>query len=177
MTLVERLDELIVAQKDSADDRIFAYQTVKGMSDDDSAAYAYARAALAGRMAELRGAGAGKLVTEAEFWARASIERDTDFLHGAATRMLGTLYVMAPGRLLEHGDSEEGLTLLEVQQQRYPDDPRNALRVAEAYVALGDPDGAVEWMCLVAPHRASLRADDQRLYDQLRADVGELDCG
>ncbi|MGH1343265.1 MAG: tetratricopeptide repeat protein [Nannocystales bacterium] len=161
-------------------DRERAYETVVASADDGSADYAFARAALAGRLAELRGVGAGKLVTEAESFARLALERDPDFDEGAATRMLGTLYVMAPGRLVEHGDAEDGLSLLEDLVEARPEDPRNHLRVAEAYIALDDPEPAAAFLCFAHARRADLRRDDQRLLDTLSESLGGkagLACG
>ena len=56
--------------------------------------------------------------------------------------MLGTLYVIAPGALVKHGDSERGLELLEGLVSEHPEIVENHLRLAEAYIALGDPDPA-----------------------------------
>ncbi|MBV1860052.1 MAG: tetratricopeptide repeat protein [Nannocystaceae bacterium] len=161
-------------------DREQAYDTVVSSADDGSADYAFARAALAGRVAELRGVGAGKLVTEAESFARLALDREPEYDAGAATRMLGTLYVMAPGRLVEHGDAEDGLGLLEDLVEARPDDPRNHLRVAEAYIALDDPDPASTFLCFAHAHRDGLRRDDQRLLDMLSETFGGkagLGCG
>ena len=166
------LEGEIEAGRASEDDRKRAYETVKAASDDGSADYAFARAALAGRLAELRVVKAGKLVTEAETYARLALERDPEYDQGAATRMLGTLYVMAPGRLVEHGDAEEGLGMLEDLVAARPDDPRNHLRVAEAYIALDDPDPAVPFLCFAHAHRDALRKDDQALLDTLSESFG-----
>lgn len=165
--VLDALEADIEAGTATEDDRKAALETVTAAPDDGSAAYAYAKAALAGRLAELRGVKAGKLVTQAERYARLSIERDPDYDEGAATRMLGTLYVMAPGRLVEHGDAETGLSLLEALVEARPADPRNQLRVAEAYVALDDPDPAAEYLCAAHQDRERLRESDQALLDQL----------
>lgn len=179
-TLLDELDALVAAETATEDDRVFAYERAKAIPDDGSAEYAFGRAALAGRLAELRGLGAGGLVTEAEGWARKSIERDPEYGEGEARRMLGTLYVLAPGRLVEHGDSEEGLAMLEALVEAHPDDPRNHLRVAEAYLALGDPGPATAHLCRVLAERTRLRGDDQRLLVRLVKDAGgesSLACG
>ena len=120
-------------------------------------------------------ADAEELVTEAEAFARTALERDPDYDEGAATRMLGTLYVMAPGRLVEHGDAEEGLSMLEDLVEARPEDPRNHLRVAEAYIALDDPDPAVPFLCFAHAHRDALRKDDQSLLDTLSESFGGKD--
>lgn len=161
------------------DDREAAYEEAAGVPDDGTASYAFARAALAGRLAELRGLGAGALVTEAERFARLTLERDPEYDEGAATRMLGTLYVMAPGRLVEHGDSEDGLTMLENLAESRPGDPRNHLRLAEAFVFLGDLDEAAEPLCRAVAAAQALRADEQALLAGLVKEFGgeaELGC-
>lgn len=176
LAILDELDLLIAEGKDTEEDRVFAYQRVRSAPDDHSAGYAFARGALAGRVAELRGVKAGKLVTEAEAWARKSLERDPDFRDGAAKRMLGTLYVMAPGRLVEHGDAEDGLTMLEELVAARPDDPRNHLRLAEAYVYLGDPDPGIPFLCRALRDREAFRRDEQKLLDALVAEVGGEDA-
>ena len=177
IVILEELETLIAQGRDSEEDRVYAYNRVKELPDDRSASYAYARAALAGRVAELRGVEAGGLVTEAESFARKALERDPAFRDGAAQRMLGTLYVMAPPRLVEHGDSEEGLTILEDLAQERPEDPINHLRVAEAYVHLGDPEPAMPHLCRVVPARDTLRPDEQDLLAALLDETGPLECG
>lgn len=176
IAVYEELEALIADGKDSEDDRQYALERVRSMADDNSPGYAFARAALLGRVAELRGVKAGKLVTEAERYARLSIERDPNFREKAATRMLGSLYVMAPPRLVEHGDSEEGLELLEALTEERPDDVINHLRLAEAFIHLGDPEPALEHLCAAVGGRAALRADEQALLDRLVADVGGADA-
>lgn len=170
--ILDALEADIEAGSATEDDRKRAYETVVAATDDGSADYAFARAALAGRLAELRGVKAGKLVTEAETFARLSMERDPEYDARAATRMLGTLYVMAPGRLVEHGDAEDGLSMLEDLVEDRPDDPRNHLRVAEAYIALDDPDPAIEFLCFAHAQRDTLRKDDQALLDALSETFG-----
>jgi hypothetical protein len=168
----DELEALIAEGRDREQDRSEALAQASGLPDDGSAGYAFVRAALAGRVAENRGAKAGKLVTEAEAWARKSIERDPAFRERAATQMLGSLYVMAPGRLLEHGDSETGLELLEGLVAADPQQLRYRLRLAQAYVHLGDEEPAHEHACacLAAPDR--LRADERKLLDGIVTDLG-----
>ncbi len=172
LAVLTTLEDGIEAGTSTDEDRERAYETVNAAPDDGTADYAFARAALAGRLAELRGVGAGKLVTEAETFARLALERDPEYDEGAATRMLGTLYVMAPGRLVEHGDAEDGLSMLEDLVDARPEDPRNHLRVAEAYIALDDPDPAVEFLCAAQAKRDELRKDDQSLLDTLAESFG-----
>lgn len=179
-TIYEELETLISTGTDSEDDRQYALDRVRHLEDDGSAAYAFARAAVLGRVAELRGVKAGKLVTEAERFARLSIARDPEYSGRAATRMLGSLYVMAPPRLVEHGDSEEGLELLEGLAKERPEDVINHLRLAEAFVHLGDPDPGLPALCAALAGRTQLRPDQSALLDRLVADVGgeaALDCG
>jgi thioredoxin-like negative regulator of GroEL len=170
--ILDELEARIAEGRDREDDRVDAYEAVRGANDDGTADYAFARAALAGRLAELRGAGAGKLVTEAETWARATLDRDPHYRDGAAVRMLGTLYVMAPGRLVEHGDSEDGLSMLEDLAQQRPDDARNHLRVAEAYLHLGDPEPAFPHLCTAMRAASVLRPDERKLLRSLVDDAG-----
>ena len=111
------------------------------------------------------------LVKEAETWARKSIERDPKFRDGAATRMLGTLYVLA-GDHVEHGDSEEGLELLEDLVAAHPEQAVNHLRLAEGYISLGDPEGGYEAMCKAIAGRGDLTREEDELLTRLIADVG-----
>lgn len=173
LAVSDELEALIEKGSDSEDDRVFALDRVRAIPDDESAGYAFARAAVAGRVAELRGVKAGKLVTEAEAFARRSIERDPGFRDEAASRMLGSLWVQAPPRLLEHGDSEEGLSLLEDLAGEHPDQILNHLRLAEAYVFLGDPDPAVPHLCTAKAGRESLRSDDDALLTRLLDEVAD----
>ena len=178
ISVYESLEALIDAQKDTKADREDAYAMIAGL-DDGSAAYAFARAAIAGRLAENRGLQAGGLVGEAEEYARRAREKEPDFREGSATRLLGTLYVLAPARLLKHGDSETGLALLEEEVKAHPERLISRLRLAEAYVALGDPDPSREHLCAVKQGEASLSAGDKRLLAKLLEEVGgegELGC-
>ncbi|MCA9706265.1 MAG: hypothetical protein KDK70_10490 [Myxococcales bacterium] len=173
LAISDELEALIEKGGDSEDDRVFALDRVRAIPDDQSAGYAFARAAVAGRVAELRGVKAGKLVGEAESFAQRSIERDPGFRGRAASRLLGSLWVQAPPRLLEHGDSEKGLGMLEQLAQEQPEEILNHLRLAEAYVFLGDPEPAVPHLCLVQAGRASLRRDDDALLQRLLTEVAE----
>ena len=114
-----------------------------------------------------------------ERFARESLERDPAFRDGAARRLLGTLYVMA-GKHVKHGDSEDGLELLEGVVDEYPHDPSAHLRLAEGYIALGDPDAALESLCVSVGDRGELRVSEQRLLAALLEDLGgaeALGCG
>jgi hypothetical protein len=171
----EQLEKLIEAQKDSKQDREDAYALVIQHAGTDTDYY-FARAAVAGRLAENRGLQAMGLVTEAEDYARRVRAADPDYRQGAATRMLGTLYVLAPPSLVAHGDSETGLELLENEVKAHPDRVVGRLRLAEAYIALNDPEPSKEHLCVVKEHEAELSAGDRRLLAKLLPSVGELAC-
>lgn len=171
----ERLEALIDAQRDTKQDREDAYALVLKQADT-SPEYFFARAAVAGRLAENRGLQALGLVTETEDYARRVRAADPDFREGAATRMLGTLYVLAPPSLVKHGDSETGLELLEAEVKAHPDRLVSQLRLAEAYIALGDPEPAKDHLCIVRRSEARLSAGDRRLLGKLLADAGKIEC-
>ncbi len=175
LTIADALEALIAIGKDTVADREFAHEQVCRV-ETDSAADAFARAVVAGRVVQSKGLLAAPLLAEAETYARRSRELDPEFRDGAATRMLGTLYVMAPASLLKHGDSELGLDLLDQLTEHRPDVIENHLRLAEAYVVLHDPDPARPHLCLTNAARARLRSDDQRLLDRLLTEVGKIDC-
>ncbi len=180
VAIYEALEQEIAAGTDTEQDRSRALEEVTAIPDDQSAAYAFVRAALAGRVAENRGAKAGKLVTDAESWALKSIARDPELRDRAATQLLGSLYVMAPGRLVEHGDSEKGLEMLEGLVAARPDEPRYRLRLAQAYVHLGDDEPAHAHACAALAARDRLRGDEQKLLDALVGELGgatALGCG
>ena len=175
----EALEGLIAAEKDSRDDRQLAYDAILGW-DDGSAAYAFARAALAGRLVEKRGLQASDLVAEVEAYALRCRAQEPDFREGAATRMLGTLYVLAPGRFLKQGDSEKGLEILEGEVAAHPERVVGRLRLAEAYIALGEVDPALPHLCAAIAGEAQLGAEERRLLRRLIADAGgdaALGCG
>jgi hypothetical protein len=171
LALSEELEELIDFGRVTDDDREAAYEAVQRW-DEPTAEYAYARAALAGRLAQIRGLTAIGLVGQVESWALESIKRDPNYQGEAATRMLGSLYVLAPSSLLSHGDSEKGLEMLAKLCERHPDTLENHLRVAEAYVALGDPEPAFPHLCRCDRERARLRPSDQRVLDKVVQDAG-----
>jgi len=169
--LSEELERLIDSGQVTDDDREGAYDAVKRW-EQPTAEYAYARAGIAGRLAQIRGLTAIGLVGEVESWALESIKRDAKYQDEAALRMLGSLYVLAPSSLLSHGDSEKGLEMLEGLCTRHPDQIENHLRLSEAYVALGDPEPAFPHLCRCDQERARLRPSDQRLLDKLVQDAG-----
>jgi len=175
LALSDALEALIAVGKDTAADRAFAYQEASG-HEESSAAYAFARAAITGRYVQTHGLAGVRHVAEVESWARRSRELDPDFRGGAATRMLGTLYVLVPATMLAHGDSEEGLSLLEGLVKLHPDVPENHLRLAEALVALGDPAPAAPHLCFCLAARASLRPDEQVLLSRVVKDAEMPAC-
>lgn len=175
LALSDTLEALIATGKDSIADREYAYEIVR-TNNDDTAAAMFARAAVSGRLVQQKGLLAANLVGDIERCARRSRELDPSFRDGVATRLLGTLYVIAPSALLKHGNSEEGLDLLEGLVTAHPEAPENHLRLAEAYIALGDPTPAYPHLCLCLSRKVALRGDDQILLTHLIADAGTLPC-
>ncbi|MEO7332029.1 MAG: hypothetical protein ABI193_25865 [Minicystis sp.] len=170
LTISDALEDLIAEGKDSAADRQFAYDQIRA-HEEDTAAYAFARAAITGRYVQGKGLTSAPLVRDVERFARRSRELDPGFRSGAATRMLGTLYVLAPATLLAHGDSEQGLTMLQHLLEAHPEIPENHLRVAEALIALGDPAPAAAHLCYCVAKKAALRHDEQLLLEHLIKDA------
>ena len=175
LALSDALEELIAAGRATLADRQYAWTIVR-TQDADTAAAAFARAAITGRVVQEEGLRAAKLVGDVEEYARRSRALDPKFRDGAATRLLGTLYVIAPATLLHHGDSETGLEVLEQLTAQHPDVPENHLRLAEAYVTLHDPDPARPHLCFSLAHATALRPDDLALLRGLIEEVGSLTC-
>jgi len=180
--LSDALEALIADGRATDEDRDAAYDLVQRLPAS-TAGDAFGRAAISGRLAESKGVFAVvttesplSLVGEAEKYAILSRKLDPEFRDGAATRMLGTLYVLAPANLLEGGDSEEGLALLEGLAEQHPTDPNTQLRLAEAYIALGDKDPAAKPLCVAISKKATLRKDDGQLLQRLIHDFGDLHC-
>ncbi len=182
LALSDALEKLIAEGKDTEDDRQAAYDLVVKLTAS-TAGDAFARAAIAGRLAERKGALAllgtdspTALVSEAEHWALKSVKADPSFRRQAATRLLGSLYALAPANLLEGGDSEDGIGILEKLVAQDPGLTQNHLRLAEAYVALGDKDSARTPLCHTLARIAELRADELRLLDSLKKEFDDLEC-
>lgn len=171
----DSLEVLINDGQDTPADRQYAYDVVK-LNTEDTAAATFARAAVMGRLVQQKGLASANLIPEIERNGRRSRELDPEFRNGAATRLLGTLYVMAPAVLLKHGNSESGLELLEDLAQTHPEVFENHLRLAEAYIALGDPDPAAPHLCACLAHEAMLKPDDRRLLQQLVNNTGRPKC-
>jgi hypothetical protein len=149
----------------------------------ESAQDAFGRAAITGRLAEKKGALAllgsenpASLVSEAEKYARQSHKLDPEFRQGAAARMLGSLYIFAPANLLESGNSEDGIEILEHLVGTHPEVPENQLRLADGYIALSDKEPAKKPLCLALAQRDKLRRDDVALADKLQKLMEPLDC-
>ncbi|MGH3131214.1 MAG: hypothetical protein ACRDNX_10390 [Gaiellaceae bacterium] len=175
LALSDALEALIAAGRATLADRQYAWAIVS-TRDADTAAAAFARAAITGRLVQGQGLRAAELVADVEEYARRSRALDPHFRDGAATRLLGTLYVMAPATLLEHGDSETGLELLEQLTAQHPNVPENHLRLAEAYVTLHDPAPARPHLCFCLARRTALRPDDQALLRSLIEEAGSPTC-
>jgi len=175
LALSDALEALIAAGQDSPADRQYAYDIVRA-HEEDTAPSMFARAAVTGRQVQQKGLLAAHLIPDIERCARRSRDLDPDFRGGAAARLLGTLYVVAPAVLLQHGDSEVGLELLEGLVQKHPEVPENHLRLAEAYIALGDPAPAGPHLCRCLADKAALRPDDQRLLQHLIDGAGLPPC-
>jgi hypothetical protein len=176
LAVCDALETLIDDGRDTPSDREFAYASVLSSRDDGGPGTPYARAAVTGRFIQQKGLRAAALVSDVERSAIESRARDPEFRNGAATRLLGTLYVMAPSSLLSHGNSELGIELLEGQAKEYPDDLENHLRLAEAYLALGDTKPALPHLCLCLAEKMELRRSDQLLLDQLVVGAGMPGC-
>ncbi|MBN1652908.1 MAG: tetratricopeptide repeat protein [Deltaproteobacteria bacterium] len=175
LTISDTLESLIADGKDTEADRRFAYHVVSQQRVHASEE-AFARAAVAGRLAEISGLNAGSLVAEAEHFARLSLAKDRNFRKGAAQRMLGTLYVLAPGVMLKHGDSEDGIALLRQLVAKWPQDVENHLRLAEAYIALNDEEPATAHLCLCIARKHELRRDEGKLLESLIEDIDLERC-
>lgn len=175
LALSDALEVLIAQGKDTPTDRQYAYNVVK-KDDANTAATAYARASVTGRLVQDQGLRAADLVPAVEKYGLRSRRLDPDFRAGAATILLGKLYVMAPASLLKKGDSETGLELLEEVVTKYPEVPENHLRLAEAYVTLHDPEPAATHLCFCLEHKDELRPDDQEVLKDLLVDAGPLPC-
>lgn len=173
--VADALEALVARGADSHADRQYAYQRVRELPIV-SAEDALGRAIIAGRLAQISGLSAPSLVAEVERSARRSAELDPAFRSGAAQRLLGTLYVMAPAALLAHGNSEAGLELLEGVVRRFPEHAGNRLRLAEAYIALSDPEKSRPHLCYCTAHRTLLRPDEKKLLTELVAEAHVAGC-
>jgi tetratricopeptide (TPR) repeat protein len=174
--VIDTLEALVAAGRETTADREWAYFEISHRPPPATAADAFARAAAAGRIAQLRGLNAGALIKEVEHYGRLSNQLDPTFRDGAARRMLATLYVMAPASMVRNGDSETGLELLEALIAEYPGDVENHLRLGEAYVSLGDYDSAAPELCASQRGAAHLRRDDRQLLELLMQEARVSAC-
>ncbi|MFO0554831.1 MAG: hypothetical protein U0271_41020 [Polyangiaceae bacterium] len=182
LALSDALEALIADGKDTDEDRQAAFEAALRIPIR-SAGDAFGRAAITGRLAEKQGAlsllgedSPTSLVGEAEKYALISRKLDPDFRQGAAARMLGTLYIFAPANMLEAGNSEDGLELLEGLVTAHPEVVENQLRLAEAYIALNDKEPGRKPLCLALRDRARLRRDEGQLLDKLAKEYPKIDC-
>lgn len=173
--VADTLEALVAAGTASNADRKYAYERLSSVPAT-TAEDALAHAIVAGRLAQVSGLGAPALVAEVERYARASAQLDANLRSGAARRLLGTLYVMAPAALLKHGDSELGLELLQDVVRRFPQHAPNHLRLAEGYLALGDPVPARPHLCYCVAHRSQLRTDESALLGELLEQARVAPC-
>ena len=176
LRIYDKLEALIAEDDDTRNDRKNAFAAVRNRNED-TAAFQFAWAAIAGRLVQQRGLLAANLVKDIERRARRSVELDPKFRDGAATRLLGTMYVVAPSSFVEHGNSELGLEMLLGLVDQYPNDPENHLRLAEAFITLNDTEPATPHLCACLASKDKLRKDEQKLLDSLLADAGRIQCG
>jgi hypothetical protein len=175
LAVSDALEALIAAGQDAPADREYAYEVVQQHTEDTAAAL-FARADVTGRLVQQRGFLAAHLVPDIERAARRSRQLDPTFRDGAATRLLGTLYVIAPAAVLEHGDSEQGIELLEGLVAAHPEVMENHLRLAEGYITLGDATPARPHLCRCLAAKTQLRRDEQTLLEHLFVDAGSPTC-
>ena len=175
LRIYDTLEALIDNDHDTRTDRKIAWQALRDRNED-TAGFQFAWAAVGGRFVQYKGLLAVNLLKDIERHARLSVTLDPHFRNGAALRLLGTLYVVAPSTFVEHGDSELGLEMLEELVRDHPADYENHLRVAEAYITLNDPAPAAEHLCVCLAVMDQMRKDDQKLLVNLFADAGAVDC-
>lgn len=174
--IYDTLEALIAEDDDTRSDRKAAWRAVRDRNID-TAEFHFAWAAIAGRYVQYKGLLAANLLKDIERHARRSMELDPKFRDGAAKRLLGRMYVVAPASMVEHGDSEVGLEMLEQLVADYPDNPENHLSLAEAFITLNDPAPAAPHLCFCLGVKDKMRNDEQRLLDNLISDAGPVTCG
>jgi hypothetical protein len=173
--IYDRLEALIANDDDTRTDRKNAFKAIRE-KNEDTAEFQFAWAGIAGRYVQQKGLLGANLVKDIERHALRSRDLDPSFRNGAATRLLGTMYVVAPSSLVEHGNSELGLEMLSELVAEYPHDAENHLRLAEAYIALNDPEPARPHICECVVVKDTMRKDDQNLLVNLIADAGRVEC-
>jgi len=76
--------------------------------------------------------------------AQRAIELDPTYSDGGPYRVLGTLYLRAPGPPTGIGSTRRALRTLQQAYEVAPNHPANVLRLAEAHVDLGNPQEAAD---------------------------------
>jgi hypothetical protein len=177
LSISDALEALIAEGQDSPRHREYALKLVKA-HPENTADYAFARAAVTGRVLQSRGLFTGiPLVGDVAHWADISRKLDPEFREGAATRLLAILCTQAPPALLPSGcDAEQGITMLALLVKKHPDNVENHCRLAEAYIVQGDVPSAVPELCTCLRHKKELRHDEQKLLDTLKSDAGNPQC-
>jgi hypothetical protein len=99
-----------------------------------------------GQLAQTKSVGALKIVNEMEEeWKRAA-ELDPTFDHGGSHRVLGALYLEAPGWPLSVGSRKKARAQIEMAVALAPEYPENRLYLLEARIKWDDKKGAAEAM-------------------------------
>jgi tetratricopeptide (TPR) repeat protein len=173
--IYDQLEALVANGDDTKADRKVAYRAIRD-KNENTAEFQFAWAGIAGRYVQYKGLLAANLLKDIEKHARKSLELDPNFRNGAAKRILGAMYVAAPSNLVEHGDSEVGLEMLEELVKQYPDDPENHFFLGEAYITLNDPAHAVPHLCYCLSVKSKMRKDEQLALANLFSDAGVTEC-
>jgi hypothetical protein len=176
LAISDALEALIAEGQDSPRHREYALKLISA-HPENTADYAFARAAVTGRVLQSRGLFTGiPLVGDVAHWADVSRKLDPEFREGAATQLWAILCTQAPPALLPSGcDAEQGIAMLVALVKKY-DKARNHLRLAEAYIVQGDAASAVPELCPCIRRRNELRHDEQKLLDTLMSDAGNPKC-
>jgi len=74
--------------------------------------------------------------------AQRAIELDSTYSDGGPYRILGTLYLRAPGPPTGIGSTRRALRTLQQAYEVAPEHPANVLRLAEAHLEVGNPEAA-----------------------------------
>jgi hypothetical protein len=176
LAVSDALEVLIAEGSDKQDHRERALDIIRA-HPETTAAYAFARAAVTGRVLQKRGLITGvPLVGDVAHWADVSRKLDPAFRRGAATRLFAILCTQAPPPLLPSGcDAESGIAMLVALIKKY-DDVENHLRLAEALLSQGDVASAVPELCICIQRKGELRHDEQILLETLLSDANHPTC-
>jgi hypothetical protein len=177
LAISDALEALIAEGRDTPHHREVALEMISA-HPEDTAAYAFARAAVAGRVLQSRGLFTGALlVGDVAHWGLVSRKLDPEFREGAATRLLGILCTQAPPALLPSGcDAEQGIAMLIELVKKHPNNVENDCRLAEAFIVQGDLPSALPELCICVRRKAELRHDEQKLPATLRSNAGNPHC-